>query len=229
MRAIMLTTALSTLFAVSPAHAQGAPAPSSSDDFHPTIMLGLAFELGRQSPQENIGLTAKLLSTNEEDHFVVGGGLTYFPWSDDALGLDVGAGYNFKDAAAIVSYDFLRKKPQISGGWVPTDDESSAPVAPSDARLKRDIKLLATLDDGLKIYAFKYKWSDAAFVGVMAQDLLRNPAWRGALLLGESGYYRVDYRKLGLRMVTLEIWNERGLAAIVRPERLATIAMPIAA
>jgi hypothetical protein len=173
MHRLMLSTALIALFAVSPAHSQSVPSSSNSNDFHPTVMLGLAFDFGKQSHQENIGLTAKLLSTNEEDHVVVGGGITYFPWADDKLGVDVGVGYNFKDVAAVISYDFVRKMPQVSGGWVPTedDDNNNPPPAPSDSRLKRDVRLVATLDDGQKIYSFKYIWSEAAYVGV-------SMAWR---------------------------------------------------
>lgn len=226
MRRLMLSTALMALFAVAPAYSQAAP--STSNDFHPTVMLGLAFDFGKQSHQENIGLTAKVLSTNEEDQFVVGGGITYFPWADDKLGLDVGVGYNFKDVAAVISYDFMRKMPQVSGGWVPTEDENE-PLVFSDARLKRDTTLLAVLDDGMQIYSFKYMWSDAAYVGVMAQDLLKNPAWCGAVVTGANGYYRVNYHKLGLRMVTLDVWNEHGLAAVVRRERRVRIATVLAA
>lgn len=44
----------------------------------------------------------------------------------------------------------------------------------SDRRLKRDIRHVATRSDGLRLYAFKYLWDDTTYVGVMAQDLLRN-------------------------------------------------------
>ena len=45
----------------------------------------------------------------------------------------------------------------------------------SDARLKRDIDQVATRDDGLPIYSFRYLWDDEVYVGVMAQDLLAMP------------------------------------------------------
>jgi len=45
----------------------------------------------------------------------------------------------------------------------------------SDIRLKRDIEHLVTLENGIKVYAFKYLWEDTIRVGVMAQDLLRDP------------------------------------------------------
>jgi hypothetical protein len=84
----------------------------------------------------------------------------------------------------------------------------------SDIRLKQNVHLLATLENGLKIYSFKYLWDDATYVGVMAQDLLANPAWRDAVVTLPNGFYAVDYAMLGLRMATLEAWQAQGVAAI---------------
>ena len=92
----------------------------------------------------------------------------------------------------------------------------------SDARLKRDIEHLATISNGIKLYAFCYVWEDTARVGVMAQDLLASPAWRDAVILHASVYYRVDYRKLGLRMATRQDWLAHGLWSSV-------MAIPVAA
>jgi hypothetical protein len=77
----------------------------------------------------------------------------------------------------------------------------------SDARLKRDIDHIATRSDGLPIYSFKYLWDDEVYVGVMAQDLLRNEPWRPAVLTKANGYFAVNYRRIGLRMTTLEEWR----------------------
>jgi len=41
----------------------------------------------------------------------------------------------------------------------------------SDVRLKKDINHLFTLDNGVPIYTFKYKWSDDLQIGTMAQDI----------------------------------------------------------
>jgi hypothetical protein len=98
----------------------------------------------------------------------------------------------------------------------------------SDIRLKRDIHLLATLDNGLKIYSFKYLWSDTAYVGVMAQDLLANSAWRDAVVTMPNGFYAVNYEELGLRMVTLDQWREQGLAAVTGGVRQSAVRSPIA-
>ena len=87
--------------------------------------------------------------------------------------------------------------------------------SPSDRRLKRDITLLATLANGMKIYAFRYTWSGTVYVGLMAQDLLLNSAWRHAVVRQASGYYAVNYPALGLRMTTLDDWKRNGVAAVL--------------
>ncbi len=86
---------------------------------------------------------------------------------------------------------------------------------PSDRRLKRDIALLATMANGMKLYAFRYNWSDTIYVGLMAQDLLVNRDWRGAVVRQPSGYYAVNYAMLGLRMTTLDDWKRNGLGAVL--------------
>src|SRR5439155_15687637 len=62
----------------------------------------------------------------------------------------------------------------------------------SDARLKRDITLVGRRNDGLGVYTYKYLWSDAVHIGVMAQEVaLIHPA---AVVRDElTGYLAVDY------------------------------------
>jgi outer membrane immunogenic protein len=83
-----------------------------------------------------------------------------------------------------------------------------AVVLVSDARLKRDIVLVGRLDDGLGLYSYRYLWSDTVYVGVMAQEvaLIRPDAVvRGGL----DDYLRVDYSRLGLKLMTLPEWDAR--------------------
>ena len=72
----------------------------------------------------------------------------------------------------------------------------------SDRRLKRAIKYLRTLDNGVKIYSFKYLWSNQTFVGVIAQDLIGTEF--ESALHKNMGFYTVDYSKIGFEMTTLE-------------------------
>jgi hypothetical protein len=78
---------------------------------------------------------------------------------------------------------------------------------PSDARLKEDIFPLKRLGNGLGLYRFRYKWSNQQYVGVMAQEVAEtNP---DAVVSGSDGYLRVDYGRLGLRMMTWDEWVEK--------------------
>ena len=90
---------------------------------------------------------------------------------------------------------------------------TSEPAA-SDIRLKREIQHLTTLDSGMKIYAFKYLWSDDVHVGVMAQDLLAKLEWKNAAMMQENGFYAVDYAQLGMRMASWAEWQADGEAAV---------------
>jgi opacity protein-like surface antigen len=74
----------------------------------------------------------------------------------------------------------------------------------SDKRLKRDIAMVARRADGLALYRYRYLWSDQVFVGVMAQEVaIRFPE---AITQGPDGYLRVDYDRLGLRLMTWDEW-----------------------
>ena len=93
------------------------------------------------------------------------------------------------------------------GVWGNPTSASYETVVPlvSDIRLKRDITLIGQLDDGLSLYSYRYLWSDTVYVGVMAQEVAAKMP--SAAVVGDDGYLRVDYSKLGLRMRTLEEWQ----------------------
>jgi Chaperone of endosialidase len=80
---------------------------------------------------------------------------------------------------------------------------NSLPV--SDIRLKRDIARIAELDNGLGLYRYRYEWSDTVYVGVMAQEVAYTVP--EAAVVGADGYLRVDYARLGLRLMTLAEWS----------------------
>jgi Cys-rich repeat protein len=101
----------------------GIDAPVSGSDLFqkPGLMLGLAFDLSTAPKLADIGFTAKVLSNRQENHFVLGAGVSYFPWaSESKFGLDVSAGNNFVHSNIMGGYDFIRNRPQISGGWSST-------------------------------------------------------------------------------------------------------------
>jgi len=74
----------------------------------------------------------------------------------------------------------------------------------SDARLKRDITPIAKLENGLRLYRYRYAWSDTLYVGVLAQEVLEVAP--SAVMRGADGYLRVNYARLGLRMQLWEEW-----------------------
>jgi outer membrane immunogenic protein len=99
---------------------------------------------------------------------------------------------------------------QAGGAWgnMTNANYSSPSVAISDVRLKRGITLVGRLDDGLGLYQYRYLWSDTVYVGVMAQEVaLIHPEAivRGVL----DDYLRVDYGRLGLKLMTLPEWDAR--------------------
>jgi hypothetical protein len=75
----------------------------------------------------------------------------------------------------------------------------------SDIRLKRDVELLDRRDDGLGIYRYRYLWSDVAYVGVMAQEVVEIAP--DAVERGSDGFLGVDYARLGLQLMTFDGWT----------------------
>lgn len=61
----------------------------------------------------------------------------------------------------------------------------------SDERLKTDISRVGTLDNGLPVYAYRYKHGGPMQIGVMAQDVQQvKPE---AVIETDSGYLAVNY------------------------------------
>ena len=80
----------------------------------------------------------------------------------------------------------------------------------SDRRFKTDIVQISILRAGIPLYRFRYRWSEAIYVGVMAQDVL--PIVPEAVSTDAAGFMRVDYARLGTRFVSLQEWQANGLA-----------------
>jgi hypothetical protein len=84
---------------------------------------------------------------------------------------------------------------------------NSSGLVLSDRRLKTGIARLATLASGLGLYRFRYLWSCVEHVGVMAQEVLE--VMPEAVRTGADGFMRVEYRMLGLEMLTYDTWQGR--------------------
>ena len=75
----------------------------------------------------------------------------------------------------------------------------------SDIRVKRDILQVGRLDNGIRLYRYRYVWDDQIYVGVMAQEVAE--IMPEAVVRGADGYLRVDYGQLGLRLKTWDEWT----------------------
>jgi hypothetical protein len=64
----------------------------------------------------------------------------------------------------------------------------------SDRRLKTDIERIGTTPAGIPVFAFRYLWSRARQIGVMAQDVLK--VIPEAVSVHKSGFYMVDYARI---------------------------------
>jgi Chaperone of endosialidase len=84
----------------------------------------------------------------------------------------------------------------------------------SDRRVKTDIKDLGRLENGLKVYSFRFLWEDTVRVGVIAQDLLEKPETKKAVLTLANGLLGVDYAALNMRMATQQQWLQHGASAM---------------
>ena len=145
----------------------------------------------------------------------------------NSLAQSANAHAQFQVVTAGISWLFSPAGTNSSGGWQGAyaggqvgdawgNDASAvySSVSPSDMRLKRDVVLVERLDNGLGIYRYRYVWSDTVYVGVMAQEvaLLRPDAIVRDTL---DDYLRVDYSRLGLKLMTWPQWE-----AVSKGERI---------
>ena len=118
-------------------------------------------------------------------------------------------------------FEFLKQHPQCAKPIVTPSNMSSAGGGKSedytlisDRALKYGIELVDTLENGLRLYTYKYLGDDRAFVGVMAQDLADDERFAHAVHHGADGFMRVDYAALGLDVVGIEAMREAGTNAV---------------
>ena len=78
------------------------------------------------------------------------------------------------------------------GSSAPTGTGSTSTTNVSDVRLKKNLKKVGKTPRGTNIYEFDWV-TGGHNVGVLAQEVLHIP---GAAILGDDGFYRVDYSKV---------------------------------
>jgi hypothetical protein len=103
-----------------------------------------------------------------------------------------------------------------SGG----DSDDSVPdggsVVVSDMRLKEDVRLVEQLENGIKLYAYRYVGDDRIFVGVNATEIQADSRFAAAIRDTGKGYLAVDYRALGLQVVNEREMQAAGAGALAR-------------
>jgi outer membrane immunogenic protein len=160
--------------------------------------------------------SATTSDTRTHSGWAIGGGLEYAineNWSVIAeyLHLELGSQrYNVQvdyDDGVPPGVDFGRLK--IDTVKVGLNYRFGPQLIMSDKRVKRDIVQVGRLNDALGLYRYRYLWSDTVYVGVMAQEvaLIRPDAIVRSPL---DKYLRVDYGRLGLKLMTLSEWDARG-------------------
>ena len=89
-----------------------------------------------------------------------------------------------------------------------------AKQAPSDRRLKRDVRLEQVTADGLRLYSFRYLADERQFRGVMAQDLIEDRRFAHAVTANAHGLLVVDYDAIGVAPPDFAEMQAAGLAAV---------------
>lgn len=84
------------------------------------VMFGIAFNFNG-----DLGVSVKLLSSDRQDRFVGVGGVTWFPTGANPIGVDVGLGYNFRNAAVTAGWDIVNAEFQVGAGYVDTTKKRS--------------------------------------------------------------------------------------------------------
>lgn len=97
---------------------------------------------------------------------------------------------------------------QLADDETVTTTTTTTTAAASDRRLKGDIVAVGRLANGLTLYRFRYLWSTAEYVGVMAQDVL-DVMPEAVTTDARDGYMTVNYGLLGFRMMRWDDWRNR--------------------
>ncbi len=90
----------------------------------PGAFFGIVYNFGG-----SVGVSLKALSTNREERGAFSAGVSYFPLTNK-FGIDVGAGYLFRNGAATAGWDFLNSNPQMGMGYVNTKTGVVPPPPP---------------------------------------------------------------------------------------------------
>ena len=105
------------ILAITVSTINAAPAPTKPN-YKPAAMLGITYNFNG-----GIGLSLRVVSSNEENNPVLSGGVSYYPVTNQFT-FGLGGGYVFKNGAATLEWDFINSTPEFSFGYVNTKDDA---------------------------------------------------------------------------------------------------------
>ena len=88
--------------------------------------------------------------------------------------------------------------------WPEASLRERAPATTLLPRFRQRYARAGYLENGIGLYRYRYIWSDQVYVGVMAQEGAEIVP--DAVVHGDDGYLRVDYARLGRRLITWDEW-----------------------
>lgn len=90
--------------------------------------VGITYGFGSDA---GIGFTIQATSTQRRDHAIVAAGISFYPNSNQKIGIPVGFGYQGTNVGALLSYDFLTQGASVSGGYASTRNRRVTVVPPT--------------------------------------------------------------------------------------------------
>ncbi len=96
------------------------------------VFIGVVYDFGGSNAKQGLGLSAKLVSSDEPDKVVGAIGFSYFPQATNKLGADISVGHTFDNGLVTLGYDVFNKQPQIGLGYMDTEEKEKKKAAPAD-------------------------------------------------------------------------------------------------
>ena len=94
-------------------------------------------------------------------------------------------------------------------------------IKKSEESIKRNIKKIAKLENGLNLYSFQYKSEPTIYVGFLAHELAQNSKFKQHVIHMGEGHYAIHYEKLGYQTITLKTWQQSGINALKKSKNIA--------
>lgn len=84
----------------------------------------------------------------------------------------------------------------------------------SELKIKRNIKKVTTLENGLNLYSFQYRSEPTTYVGFLAHELAASDKFKNYVVHMGEGFYTIHYEKMGFQTITYENWQLSGEDAL---------------